>query len=248
MPAVTGNTIVGDAFALLNVFLPGESVPPADGQIVLRFLNDILGELSQRGRTAPFVARDQFPLVAGKGGLSNPYTIGPTGDFAVARPENQSAITGANLVLTASTPSVRVGLGVFTDDAYAESPVPDLNSGQPTGIYYNPTYQNDLGSIFLWPVPNTALNALELFIASSVAAFPNLTATVYLPDGMPRLLKYMLADALQVPYGKALSPAAAKIAATSLGVFQRSNTHLSDLSNDASFGSRRGGYNIETGQ
>jgi hypothetical protein len=250
MPAVTGAILAQDAFGLLNVFLPGESIPAADGAKALRAINDILSEWSQHANLAPIVARELYPLVANQGGTLFPYTIGLGGNFNTPKPSNQSSIVAANLVLTATTPLVRVPLGIFTDDAYDANRIPDLANSQPTALYYNPTYASgDLGSIRLWPVPTVSTNTLELFIQQSVAQFANLTTTYYVPDGWPRALKYALADDLQTPYGKSLSAAAQRIALTSKSTITRANLNLSDLANDATWaGSNRSFYNINTGQ
>jgi hypothetical protein len=249
MPAVTGTELIQDAFALLNVFLPGEALPPADGAYGLRTLNDLLDELQLRQQFIPFISRNRFSLTAGKGGTTNPYTIGPGGDFNVARPSTQESIVSANLILTASVPNVRVPLGIYTDDAYDANAIPDLQNSQPTGLYYSPTYVNDLGSVRLWPVPNIATNDLELFLQEAVAQFANLSTVYYVPDGWKMMLKYNVADHLQTPYGKQLSQAAQRIAVRSMGTVKRANVNLSDLMNDASqFADNRAtAYNILTG-
>lgn len=249
MPAVTGAQIVGDAFSLLNVFLPGESVPANDGSLALRFLNDLLSEWAQRPTMIPVVARERFDLTANQGGPDNPYTIGDGGDFDTTKPANQNSIVSANLILTATSPEVRVPLSPYTNQGYAANQLPGMTSGQPTSFYYEPTYQGDLGTFYLWPVPDVSTNDLELFIEQAIAQFANLTTTYYVPDGLPRALKYNLADALQVPYGRELSQKAERIAVSSLGTFKRSNTTLSDLMNDAYVFSQGRGtlYNIQTG-
>jgi hypothetical protein len=251
MPAVTGTTLAQDAFELLNVFLPGEAIPPADGEKVRRSLNDILSEWSLRTAFIPFISRNTYPMVSGQGGPTFPYTIGPTGQFVFSpRPPAQKSLVSANLVLTTSVPTVRIPLGIYTNDAYNANAIPDLANLQPTGLYYNPTYANDLGSIFLWPVPSVNYNLLELFIQQAVAQFADLSTTYYVPDGYPRALKYAVADDLQTTYGKQLSAAAQRIALSSVSVIKRANwSQLSDLMNDASSwtGNRNTFYNIVTG-
>jgi hypothetical protein len=79
-------------------------------------------------------------------------------------------------------PNVRVQLGIYTDQAYDANKIPDMSNSQPTGLYYNPTFASGLGSIFLWPVPNTSTNDLELFLQKGLAQFADTTSTVYLPD------------------------------------------------------------------
>lgn len=250
MPGVTGTSICTGAFQLLNVFLPGEAMPSSAGETALTMLNDILSEWSQRPMFIPVVSRERFDLVANQGGTTNPYTIGDGADFDTVKPANQNSIVSANLILTASSPEVRVPLGIYTDQAYDANQIPDMSNGQPTGLYYSPTYAtSDWGTINLWPVPNVSTNDLELFIQQAVPQFADLDTTYYVSAGLPRALKYNLADALQVPFGKNLSDKAQRIAVSSLGTFKRSNTKLSDLMNDAymfTYGANRL-YNIQTG-
>lgn len=249
MPTLTGNQWVQASFRLLNVFQPGQPVPSVHAAVALEMGNDMLSEWSQRQIFIPVIARQSFAMTAGKGGPSNPYTIGPSGaDFTAPRPSNQNSITAANLVLTSTTPNVRVPLGIYTDDAYDANPIPDLSNTQPTGLYYNPTYANNLGSIFLWPVPSVNYNLLELFTQQSVAEFADLTTTYYLPESAPQAMKYNLADRLQAPYGRELSQSAQRLVISALGTYKRSNVKMSDLANDVTFTSfRRTLYNILTG-
>lgn len=250
MPAITGMDLAQDAFGELNVFLPGESPPPADGAKALRVLNDLLSELEQRSPFTPVVSRNRFPTTVNKGGPTNPYTIGIGGDFNVSNPGNQNSIVAANLVLTASVPNVRVRLGIYTDDSYDANAIPDLANSQPTGLYFSPTYQGDLGAISIWPVPTINTNDLELFIQQPVAQFVDLSTTYYVPAGWPLFLKYSMADRLQGPYGRTLTPAQQRLLMRVEGVVKRSTQgKLSDISNDADMfaGNRSTAYNILTG-
>lgn len=248
MPQVTGLEIARDAYGILGVYSPVETPTGSDGQLALRFLNDLLSEWSQRAQMIPVIARLRFSLVANQGGPTFPYTIGPGGDFDTPRPPNQNAIQSANLILTATVPEVRVPLGLFTDETYDWNQVPDLMNSQPTGLYYSPTYQDDFGTICLWPVPTVNTNDLELFVQQSVAAFADLSTEYWVPSGLPRALKYNLAASLQEIMGKTLAASAQQKAVASLGTFMRSNLHLVDLRTDAAWaGSRSNLYNINTG-
>ena len=252
MPAITGTEVAEGAFALLNVFLPGESLTGNAADFALEFLNDWLSEQSQKATMCPAISRNKFDLTADKGGWDNPYTIGSGADFDVVKPPNQNSIVAANLILTASSPTVRVPLAILTDQAYDALLVPDLSSTQPTALYYTPfraSASNEFGLVYLWPEPDNATNDIELFIQLALLQFADLSTTYYVPAGVPRMLKYNLADILQVPYGKQLAPRAIQTAISTLGTFKRANTKLSDLANDAYLfaQSARGLYNINSG-
>lgn len=248
MPSVTGLSLIRDTFGILNVFLPGESIPDADAQFALRTMNRMVGGWSQRTQLIPVIAREVFDLTADKGGPSNPYTIGVGGNLNTAKPANQASVTGAALLLTASDPGVEVPLGLYTDDAYDAIAIKELTSGQPTGLYYNPTYATDRGTINLWPVPDNATNDLVLYLQKAITRFTDTSTTYYVPEGYDDALIYNLARRLAGPYGKRLSAEDTQLAVTALGIITRANTKLSDLVNDATFaGSRRTLYNIESG-
>lgn len=250
MPATTFTAIAEVAFGMLNIFLPGEAMGPADANRARTICNRMLSGWGQRSALfIPVIARERFDLVANQGGPTNPYTIGAGGDFDTERPSNQNSIVSANLILTNSSPEVRVPLGIYTDQAYDANQIPDMTNAQPTGLYYSPTYANDLGSIFLWPVPNTAQNDLELFLQKAIASFADLTTTYYVPGGAEDAITYQLALRMQGPWGKKLDPEDVRLAAEVLGVFKRSNAKLSDLANDAFIFTqgRQTVYNILTG-
>ena len=250
MPSITAQQLVSDAYTILGYISDGQTLTSADASLARRFMNDMLSEWSQRPRFIPFVARERFDLVVDQGGEDDPYTIGPGGDFDTVRPPNQNSIMGANLILTATDPEVRIGLDIYTDGAYFANHVPGQTSTQPTGIYYNPTYEDDFGSVYVWPVPTTAQNDLELLIQKSVAEFADLSTAYDVPAGFPRLMKYNLAATLAPIVGRDMPPAAMQIAVSSLGAFKRSTLNVSDLPNDASCVSsyRSGLYNIISDQ
>lgn len=249
MASTTFTAIAQNAFALLNVFLPGEAMPNADAEYARGAANRMLSGWGQRSLLIPVIARERFTLTANQGGPDSRYTIGDGGDFDTERPSNQNSIVAANLILTTTSPEVRVPLGIYTTQAYDSNQLPSMTNTQPTGLYYNPTYASDLGSIYLWPVPTVGYNDLELFLQKGLAQFADLSTTYYLPDGAEDAITYQLARRLQQPYGKKMDADALMTAKEVLDTFKRSNVQLSDLMNDAYlFGyGRRTLYNINTG-
>lgn len=252
--AVSAATIIGRAFALLNVFIPGEAPPANDGSYALAELNAMMGTWAQERGTIPVVAREIFDLVANQGGPSNPYTIGDGGDFDTDRPPNQGSLRGASLLLTTSAPAVEVPLAVLNDDQWQSIQVKDLSNTQPTTVYYNATYAGNLGTINLWPVPTTAVNDLVLYLEKQISGFASQLATYDFPPGYEQALVYNLADLLQTAYGRELSAAALRVAQRSLALVKRTNHQPYDLAQNLVFGDSGTvnggagyGYNINTG-
>jgi hypothetical protein len=146
---------------------------------------------------------------------------------------------------------VEIPRAIYTDSMWQAIQIKDLasgGSGIPTGVYYNPTYANGLGAIYMWPVPSSADNDIALYLRKPLAVFPDQTTSVYLPDGSEEALEYNLALRLCGPYSVPVDPDVKAFARTSLGILKRSNYHLLDLTMDPALtGDRRYGYNIQTG-
>src|SRR5437773_8058616 len=121
----TALTIISTAFNVLNVFVPGESIPAADSAIALQLLNNLVGRWALESGTIPAISRDVFPLVSGKGGTATPYTIGIGGNFNVPKPPSANALTGAGLLLGGTTPAVEIPRALINGDMYAAIRVKD---------------------------------------------------------------------------------------------------------------------------
>lgn len=253
MPTVTATQVLTDAFTSLNVYQPSETISAADATLGLRFLNLLIGQWAQQGLTVPATARLVFPLVAGKGTSTNPYTLGPGGDLNGPKPPNQDSLERASLLLMASTPPVELPRGLMTNDAYELVPLKDLTSTLFTSVYYAPTFAGGLGSIFLWPVPTDLSNRLVLYLRAPLGAFPDLTTVVSIPDGYDDALykNLMVSGGLARAFGRTIDPDMRMDALQSLATIKRSNVQLSDLANDFArigAGPGRGAYNLITGE
>jgi hypothetical protein len=244
--SLTGLQAVTAAFALGNVFLPDEPIPAPDAQAALGFLDRMLGGWAQIRGTIPVVAREVFALVANQ----TSYSIGVGGDFNTARPPNQLSLTGASLVLTASTPPTEVPLTLFTDDQYQGITAKGLTSSQPTGLWYSPTFATGLGTIYPWPIPNVATNTLALYLEKAIAAFGDLTTAYTLPPGYDDAIIYNLWRRLAKPWGRTVDADDVQMATSTLLTVKRANVKMSDLQNDfaGAFGASGGRYNFMTGQ
>jgi len=247
MPAITAGTLITDAYALLNVIMLGAAPDARLSAQGLRFLNYMVHTWSQMPLTIPVVARDVFTLTANKGGPSNPYTWGTGGDFTTSKPPNQNSVTGAARILNASSPPVEVPLAILTDTAYQAIQIKDLSNSQPTCLYYNPTFTvSGLGTVNLWPVPNTAVNSLAVYRFQQLASFADLSTIYQVPDGMDTALMFNLAKWIANATGRSLMPETAEIAVTTFAQLQRSNAKMTDMANDLAH-NRRAGFNILTG-
>lgn len=137
---------------------------------------------------------------------------------------------------------------LLTDDAWQAIQIKTLTSGLFTDVYYNPTFAGGLGTINLWPIPNTSQHALVLYRPMQLTSFPNLTQQVWLPEGAEDAIVYNLAFRLCAPNGVAVPADIEEMRRTSLGIYKRNNIKLNDMPLDAIWTQeKRGGYNIITG-
>ncbi len=249
--SITASSVIDQAFNVLNVFLPGEAVPPAQGARALQFLNNMMGSWAQQSLTVPSIAREVFSaptIVSGKGGPSNPYTIGTGANLDTVRPANQSSIVGAGLLLNSSSPAVEIPRDVITDQAYQAIQIKEMGNSLFTVVYYNPTFATTgFGTINLWPVPNIDTNSLVLYIQKAISSFASLSATYEVPPGYEEAIVYNLARRIAGPWGAELTPDVASMAVESRKVIMRMNLKLCDLSNDFANPSRQNLYNINLG-
>lgn len=245
--STTASSIITGALGLCGV-LNGSEAPDADmAQDGLRRLNLMMNSLTVQPLSIPVIEREVFNMTADKGGPSNPYTIGDGGNLDTERPPYINAV--GLLQNPGEDDEVEIPRSIYTEDMYTAIQVKNLSNALFTGLRYEPT--NPLGSIFLWPVPDTADNDLVLYLPKQLSEFTNLTTSYDMPPGTPEALEYNLAKRLWAVYWRRIScPEDIKdMARISLGVMKRSNVQMTDLQQDPALThDQRGGYNINTGQ
>jgi hypothetical protein len=251
MPETNAQTLIFNAYCDIGVYTSGETMSAAKAQDGLRRLNMMMGGLSLQPLTIPVPARDVFDLEEERGGPDDPYTIGIGGDFNVTRP---ASLQGAGILLPNAedeNQAVEVPRAVITDDGWQQIRVKGLRSSQFTAVYYQPTYEDNFGSINLWPVPNTDVNQLVLYRLVQLTSFETLTTYYFLPPGCEEVLEYNLARRLLSPNGigdETIVSDVIDMARTSLATFKRGNVKLTDIATDPALTQYpAGGYNIITG-
>jgi len=163
-----------------------------------------------------------------------------------------SPATGTITASALTDQPVEIPRALLTDDAYQAIQIKSLTNAQFTNVYYNPTYP--LGTIFLWPCPNTAENQLVLYLQSAFVGFASIARDYDFPDvpGYAEAIQYQLDLRLITPYGvkdPAIIEPIREMAAQSFGLIKRANNRLTDLPTDATLLSwnPRSFYNINTG-
>lgn len=191
---MTWQDLIRDAVIEIGVQDPIEPVGPNELALGLLRLNGIIGLWNARGETS-YAAT--FPTYTTTASL-NPHTIGPDSATwsATQRPVE---ILAANRIESSGTGLVRIPITI-RDQVwwFSQQAVPNIETGIPTDLYYNPTYLN--GSVYLWPVPDSAYTVEFLVrLLLSPIAEADLGTDVELPFGYDAALRYTLAQDLATP-------------------------------------------------
>jgi hypothetical protein len=244
MVTTTLRQIISDTLKLLAVLDPTEAPSPDAEFDCQRAANSLIDSWGTQPQTMYTVTRSETSCASGV----ESYTIGPTGDFDMARPV---MLQGAGFLIpdTSGENTVEQSIPVVTDDMYRFQQMKLLQNSQPTSLYYNPTNTTaaGFGRIYLWPVLNQTVT-IVLYVQAFVSQFADLTTSVILNPGLERALRYNLALEIAPLFTAVPSPLVVRTAGTALAEYKRSNVRMSDLPSDALVGgNRRWGYNINTG-
>ena len=233
--------IVTNAYNIVGMTGEGSSINDFQKQQGLTCLNQILGQWSLMPLTIPVTSREVFPLSAGKGGPSDPYTIGPGGDFDTSRPPE---IDNVGLLVTNVVQPFEITRTLYTNDAYASIVQKELTSSYFAGLYYNATFTGGLGTIQLWPVPSATGTSLVLYRPAQLRTFATIATAYDLPPGAQPALEWDVAAMLSDIAGQTWTESKEKRRLSFLATYQRGNTSMTDLGMDPALTSTSGVYNI----
>jgi len=239
--STTARAIIQDAYIIDGIVNAGASLDAFQATQGLSCLNQILGQWSLMPLTIPVTTREVFPLTAGRGGPSDPYTIGPGGDFDTARP---TFISNIGLLFTDTTEPYEIPRAIYTNDAYAAIVQKELTSAYFAGLYYSATSTLGQGQINLWPVPSDDSTSLVLYRPMQLREFASLDDQYMFPPGALPALTYELAKWLAMRFAGSWSPQLEQMANQFLAVYQRGNTVMVDLGMDPALTEQAGVYNI----
>lgn len=232
----------------LGVVGAGQTISAAQGQMALTRVNRMMQAWSLQSLTVSYIKRQVFDATVGKGSPSNPYTIGPGGDFDTVRPTN---ILGFGELQNSGTENeVEIPRGILTPDAWEAIQVKRITNALGTNLYYQPTYEGGLGAIYIWPVQSSTDYKVVLYREWQLSEFADLTTDYDLPPGAEAAIQYGLGELLipsfQVPELNANRMM--RNASKYLAIFKRGNTKMTDLPTDPALTSNnRYGFNINTG-
>lgn len=241
------------ALRTINAAPRAGEVSPEDLNIAFEAANDMLDAWAAKRLTIFQVQRKVYPGVTGKGSPSNPYTIGPGGDFDQPRP---LWIPNAECQVNTTTPPFEFPLNILKDDDWARTSIKALASSLPSDLYYDYRFpvtgiDTGLGQIYLYPVPNGGQPiSIVLYTPLALARFADRDITDYtFPPGYAEALRYQLAIRLAIELGYEQPQDLKDMAATTFGVIQRPNARIPVLRSDQGMAGMAGGgfYNWRLG-
>lgn len=228
-------------------------VSPEDTAIAFEAANDMLDAWAAKRLTIFHTQRKVYALTANKGTPTNPYTIGPGGNFDQARP---LWIPTAMCLVPGDDP-YEFELDVVNQDTYARISLKAIGSALPSKLFYDARFPSSgatvgLGQIFLYPVPDGSQSlSLVLYTPLALTAFADIDTTDYtFPPGYAEAMRYQLAIRLAIELGYPLTPDLSEMAATTFGVIQRPNARVPLLRCDSAMsgtGAAGSSYNWRTG-
>lgn len=235
----SGLQLIEGAARLIGVLAEGQSLSAQGSNDALNTLNDLLDSWSNEGLIAFPMLREAFAL--GSVGLRETYTWGSGGNLNSARPQS---IRKALIQLTGTSPPIELPMQILNVDQYASVVLKTLQSNFPLFCYVDDAYPSR--NVSVWPVPTDSTNSLVFYSVKPLISIASLTATLSLPPGYQRALRYALAVELAPEYGRTLQDSVIAIAVESKAAIKRNNTKPIYLTVEAAVAGRPGVYNWKT--
>ena len=220
---ITASAIIKRAMRLIKAVAAGESPTAAEQQDCLTALNGMVDSWLLERLTIPQVLRTTEVLVSG----TQDYTVGSGGNIDIDRP---NWIQDAGIIpagITSETP-----IAILSDDQWAQIRIKSQTAAFPMGIYYNYAFSSGLGTISVWPVPDTAPTLVIYTPKASITTFAALATSYVVPPGYERAITYNLALEIADEFSKPVPPAVAMIALESKANIKRANIRMLQLGCD----------------
>lgn len=182
----------------------GLLLSPSTGSFAITFVDPDTRTFTVAGdQTGSFPSGSDF-IVTGSTSNDGSYTIvsatySTSTAIVVANAIVDDTINGTIAVFGEENSVVEIPIGILTDNAYQAIQVKGMLNTQWTQIYYNQTYAGNLGTIWVWPKPNTNVNAMVLYLDQYVTEFADLTTDYSFPPGYFEVFEYGLANRLLAP-------------------------------------------------
>jgi len=203
-------------------------------------LNDLIDEWNGESIRLFSVGRQTFSLVSGQAS----YTLGPGGDFDIARPEFLYQVSA---IIASGTDPFETPVDLVDWAKWSRIPVKTTTSEIPRRAYITDDFP--LRTVHVYPIPNTSTSSVVLVMPVDLSAFADLTTDYTFPHGYPKALRYNLAAELAIENGRPVEPRIERIAAMTKAAIAARNSrrHARALAVDPAL-SPTGRFSILTGE
>ena len=134
---------------------------------------------------------------------ANSYTIGPGGDYNIARPDKIHAAWCRMQPFGGPNP-VDIQLAIIeSKEDWAGVSIKDLKS-LPSAVFYDSSFP--LGRVHFWPVPPAAIHEMHIVTKAELPTYTTLTDPLGLPEEYEEAAMWALCVKLQMSYGLPARP------------------------------------------
>lgn len=241
----TVDDLLRSSFRCINQLRPGFGHSPSERVDALFVLNAMLEQWGLDDLNCYCTLISSFPLT----GLTQ-YTVGPSGNFNMARPVKVDKAT--LVVLTNAAQPLRLNLKLLNAEQFQSIHLQRIASQIPQWAFYNPAYVGGLATLNLWPLDQGNAN-VELSTQQALSGGFTDGSTIFsAPPGYLDAVRYNLAVRLAMEWNQPLKEGVVKLADESLAMVQRRNDVTPQMTCNPgvlpSSGSHGGGFNWFTGE
>jgi len=199
-PPETGLTVVTDAFLMAGIVGQGQVVNSFDLSLGLRRLNGLVSLWN----TKRFMIFDLLDIGFTSDGRTTPYTVGPTGNYNVARRPDRIEKAFVRQLVSGGLP-VDTPLTVWeAKEQYSLATLKKNFISYPRGVFLDTNWP--LGNLSIYPWPNASIYQVFIILKDVLPIFDAQTLMSTLPGQYLECMKTNLARMLRQNYGKGLKP------------------------------------------
>lgn len=168
---------------------------------------------------------------------ANSYSIGPGGDYNIARPDKIHAAWCRMKPFSGPNP-VDLPLSIIeAKEDWAQIAIKDLKS-IPAAVFYDSSFP--MGRIFFWPVPPGGDYEMHLVTKADLPTYTTLTDPLALPEEYEEAAMWSLCVKLQLSYGLPANPGHVAAMKVAINTIEMANSQIGLLSMPAALGHRGG--------
>lgn len=218
-PQTTVRDIINLALKTANVLGVGQTASAEDMNDAFNLMNMMMAQW-QRRRYMVY----QLVTLSKQATGAISYTVGPGGDFNVARPAKLESAFFRQNVQTPLPVDYPLEILRSTED-YNRISIKNLNAF-PRFAFYDMAYP--LGNLFVWPVPNS-MYEIHITVMQQIQQFVTVNDTIAMPPEYSAALMWNLTLELYPFYGLPVSPVVQGKAEASMRIIEEANTAIPQL-------------------